>query len=275
MWSTSARRGFVAGTRCGAAPVGCEVVAAMSVYPDGVPGEKALRGLVGGAVLAYWSAVDPEREDEFNRWYTRQHLPERVGIPGFLRGRRYVCTDGAGGRRRTYFTLYEVEGLATLTSDAYMKRLENPSDWSRRVLPWFTRADRTACSVTCTLGRGIGGWAAVVELGPGHGGGDEEVLRSWLTRAALPAAMDVPLVVGAHLCEADAGATAAKSRTGESGVVGTSEAMARWLVLVEAAAPDALDAVAPILCGEDGAGAHGGAGDVTFERCRLLFSLSG
>lgn len=253
----------------------------MSAYPDGVPGERPLRGLLCGAVLAYWSAVDPEREEEFNRWYTHQHLPERVGIPGFLRGRRYV-SDGDAGGARTYFTLYETEGLAALSSPAYMKRLDNPSDWSRRVLPWFTRADRTACAVTCSLGRGVGAWAAVVELGPrggdvgegGEGGGAGE-LRAWLRGVALPGLIASPLVVGAHLCEADAEATGAKARTGESGVVGTAETMARWLVLVEAAAPEALDPVGAVLCGDGGAAAHGGAGDAAVERYRLLFSLSG
>ena len=36
-------------------------------------------------------------------------MPERVGIPGFKRGRRYIAVDG--GTRPEYFTLYETESV--------------------------------------------------------------------------------------------------------------------------------------------------------------------
>jgi hypothetical protein len=52
-------------------------------------GAARFHGLLGEAVLAVWCDIDPEHDAEFNDWYTHQHLPERVGIPGFLRGRRW------------------------------------------------------------------------------------------------------------------------------------------------------------------------------------------
>ena len=33
--------------------------------------------------------VDPAFETDFNRWYDREHVEERVRIPGFLSGARY------------------------------------------------------------------------------------------------------------------------------------------------------------------------------------------
>ena len=38
--------------------------------------------------------IDAAHEAEFNRWYDREHLEERVAIDGFLEARRYVAHDG-------------------------------------------------------------------------------------------------------------------------------------------------------------------------------------
>ena len=38
--------------------------------------------------------IDPADEAEFNRWYDREHLDERVAIEGFLEARRYVAHQG-------------------------------------------------------------------------------------------------------------------------------------------------------------------------------------
>lgn len=35
----------------------------------------------------------PGREDDFNRWYDTQHLPDVVSIPGFISGQRYARND--------------------------------------------------------------------------------------------------------------------------------------------------------------------------------------
>ena len=45
--------------------------------------------LLGRGVLAIWHTITPEGEAEYWRWHDREHIPERVGVPGFLRGRRY------------------------------------------------------------------------------------------------------------------------------------------------------------------------------------------
>ncbi len=37
----------------------------------------------------------PAFEDEFNAWYDTEHIPERVAVPGFETGIRFVCIDGA------------------------------------------------------------------------------------------------------------------------------------------------------------------------------------
>ena len=35
------------------------------------------------------------REDEFNRWYDGQHLPDMLAVPGFVSGQRFALTDVA------------------------------------------------------------------------------------------------------------------------------------------------------------------------------------
>ena len=37
---------------------------------------------IGGTILVVMMEVDPAHEDEFNRWYDDEHLPERLEIPG-------------------------------------------------------------------------------------------------------------------------------------------------------------------------------------------------
>ena len=63
--------------------------------------------LLGSGVLAIWNGVAPGYEAEFVEWHVKEHIPERVGVPGFLRGRRYVAVDGAPA----YFNFYETENL--------------------------------------------------------------------------------------------------------------------------------------------------------------------
>ena len=67
--------------------------------------------MLGPLSIAIWNDIVEEYDGEFNAWHTREHMPERIGIPGFLRGRRYEAID-AGIR---YFTLYELEGEGVLT----------------------------------------------------------------------------------------------------------------------------------------------------------------
>lgn len=245
----------------------------MSEFPEGVPAEKTFRGLLGSGVLAIWNGIAPDVEPEFNAWYTHQHVPERVGTPGFLRARRYLALEPDRDPDRRYFCLYETESLETLTSPPYLKRLDNPSDWTGKIVPLFVNGNRTACRVTASLGQGTGGLAAALELGP-EAGRDAE-LRDWLTGDALPGLLARPEVVGAHLCESDAETTRAKDQTEESRGAGFTEALARWVLVVEAILEPGLEEAQRTLCGPSGLVAHGATPEVSFTRYRLLYSLEG
>ena len=39
---------------------------------------------MSAAILAIWNDIAPESYEHFERWYTREHLEERVGVPGLF-----------------------------------------------------------------------------------------------------------------------------------------------------------------------------------------------
>ncbi|MEQ3549631.1 hypothetical protein WIS52_04020 [Pseudonocardia nematodicida] len=59
--------------------------------------------------------VSPDREDEFNDWYSRMHVPDVCAIPGVLSARRFRTAEQrsafhgelAGGHR--YLVIYELD----------------------------------------------------------------------------------------------------------------------------------------------------------------------
>jgi hypothetical protein len=91
----------------------------------------------GRGLLLVMIDIDPEHEEEFNRWYTEEHLPERLACPGFLSGRRFIALEGSP----KYLALYDLESPEVLQSDAYRK-IFGPSDWTKRISTHFVRAVR-------------------------------------------------------------------------------------------------------------------------------------
>ena len=114
------------------------------------------------AVLAIWTDVTAQAEAEFNEWYWREHVPERLGVPGFLRGSRYRAIEGAP----RYFTSYDLESAAVLNSPIYLDRLNNPTTLTRRVMPNFRSMVRAVCNVVRSVGRGTGSVALTVRFSP-------------------------------------------------------------------------------------------------------------
>jgi hypothetical protein len=110
--------------------------------------------LRGRAFLPIWGGLIDGYELEFDRWHTIEHMPERMGIPGFLRGRRYKHPAKSD---RVNFQLYEAAHIETFRSPGYLARLNNPTEWSKRVQPGVARFIRGACQTLISLGEGVGG----------------------------------------------------------------------------------------------------------------------
>ncbi len=216
------------------------------------------------AILAVWNDVEPALEAEFNEWYIRDHLPDRLAIPGFRRGRRWLS---AGGSPR-YFTFYEIDDVGVMHSPAYLDRHGNPTDWTRKIMPAFVGMNRSICRVTTRQGTGDGGVAAVVRLAPSAGA--ETRLRAWLTDEALPAIMRLPGIVGACLWELDAAASGMPD-TAETRLRATADAVIDWALIIEAARVEEASSGADIVKAATSVGA---AKVAPPESYRLLCSLS-
>jgi hypothetical protein len=117
--------------------------------------------LPGEAFLAVWNDVPPEIEDEFNVWYMREHMAERVAVPGFLGGRRYIAWERNFHR---YFALYPTRTLGVLNGPDYLARLNAPSPWTQKMFPKITNYVRGACRIMASRSEGVGGFIATIRL---------------------------------------------------------------------------------------------------------------
>ena len=87
--------------------------------------------LKGTGLLMVWAEVPADEEDDFNRWYTEEHLAERLSVPGVLAAARYEAVQSGP----KHLACYELESPDVLTTPEYLKYIENPTEWSRRVSP--------------------------------------------------------------------------------------------------------------------------------------------
>lgn len=164
-----------------------------------------------GGVLAIWNDIPSHLEVEFNAWYSREHLPERVSIPGFRNGRRFRRAEGFDGP--SYFTVYEVDGTDVLKSQPYLDRLNSPTAWTSKMIPLFVNNSRTACRSVASAGSPYGAHLLSVQF-------ETKLLDSgWQDWAAgmLSVLAPLPDVSSAHVYQADMMVTSAKASTVEQG----------------------------------------------------------
>lgn len=110
--------------------------------------------LKGKGFIIMWHDIAADQEADYHLWHTREHMPERLGIPGFTRGRRGV--NWSAGFQR-YLTIYEGEDLSVFSGAAYLERLNNPTPWTQRMAPAFRNFLRVACETVVSEGEGVGG----------------------------------------------------------------------------------------------------------------------
>ena len=103
--------------------------------------------MVSTGILAVWNNCAPGHEAVYEQWYQTEHLIERLGVPGFERGRRYEAIEGA----KRFFTYYETESPEVLQSAAYLERLNHPTPLTKRIMSGILiDMSRTVCRrVTC------------------------------------------------------------------------------------------------------------------------------
>lgn len=104
--------------------------------------------------------VAAQDEAEFNRWYDREHVEERVRIDGFLSGARYQALQGG----RKYLGLYKTVSLDSFTSPAYHAAFTRQTPWSVASLDKMVNPMRRVCAVQAVTGFGSGSHLGVIAL---------------------------------------------------------------------------------------------------------------
>lgn len=218
--------------------------------------------LIGQAAMLLTFDVVQEAIPEHDDWHTHEHLPERLSIPGFVRGTRWVALRG----QPRYFVLYEVAQLAVLTSEAYLHRLNNPSPWTSKMMPHYRGMTRGFCSVVGSFGPGIGHLSQLLRFKPEPG--TESSLREWLLRDALPELCLRPGIGSVHLLEG----TLTPTMTNEQRIRG-ADAGVDWALLLTGYSQDALTTLVQADVGSTQLEGHGATG-VLDALYRLDYSLS-
>lgn len=189
--------------------------------------------LLGDAAVLIWNDVAPEGREPFYRWHDKEHIPERLGLPGFRRGRRFVRP----GHSPQWLTVYEADDLAALVSPEYLARLNAPTAATVATLAHFRNTSRAVCRVARSVGASTGGHVLAMRLHADAARTD--ALCRYVEEEAFPRAMTRTGVVACHLFASDTSASFVN--TTESGT--RKFDVPAWVLLCEASTASAAEDV--------------------------------
>lgn len=192
----------------------------MSPTPHAQPGQ-----------LCIWTDTDPQAETDFNAWYDREHMQERVGIRGFRHARRFLANDG---QARRYLALYVTESLDVFRSDAYHQAFTQQTDWSMRNFGRMSDTQRRVGELAFEAGEGEGAHVALFVASP-------EALAAAGWRGQADEAAHEPGVHAVRVFRTE-GTLSAPLATGAGGALRTAQDDA--VVFVEGSSNDAARAAA-------------------------------
>ena len=72
---------------------------------------------IGKALLIVFTEADPGVQGKSSAWFTQQHIPERLQVPGFLSARRFELVEGSGAYK--YLNIYELTDESVLQGEGY------------------------------------------------------------------------------------------------------------------------------------------------------------
>jgi len=109
---------------------------------------------VSNNIFLVQSEPVPGGEDEYNRWYTDQHIAEVLDLPGFVAAQRFRVADfqrpGNPEPHYRYIAIYEIEGApadalmaldAALGSDILVSEAMDPGRMSHLFEPITERIE--------------------------------------------------------------------------------------------------------------------------------------
>ncbi len=114
--------------------------------------------MTGEGFLAIWSDVAPEDETDYLHWLTREHVAERLSVAGFLACRVFRADIDLP----RYLIIYTLGNYKVLSSSEYIARLNNPSEWSQRIMRKLFNFKRGGGTVRMHKGWGSGGVIAAL-----------------------------------------------------------------------------------------------------------------
>jgi len=208
--------------------------------------------LAGRGIVAIWHDILLEGQPEFHEWHNREHMPERMGIPGFRRGRRYIAVNA----KPQFFCFYEGDDVGVVAGPAYFERLNNPSEWTQRMMPYFRNMSRSVCNLRYSEGPGEGGFIATLRFSTSKKNEDQ------LIETVLPKVASQPGVVGVHFCVADGAAS--EIPTVEKTFRKSADMCPPYTVLIEGSSASAVQDAATTLS----AGVPGEVGVYQLENTR-------
>jgi hypothetical protein len=181
--------------------------------------------LRGKGMLVVFTDVKSRYERDFNEWYNREHIDERINVPGFHRARRYVAIKGSP----KYLAIYECSRVGDLATPQYLEVLANPTPWSKAVMARLAYINRMTLRMQVDRTHGIGGALAAIKFAPGSG--HRRNLIEWLRDTAFPRIIKQPGMLGAAAGENDLEVANAPLRAKSMDNPKADEA--EWVVLLE------------------------------------------
>jgi hypothetical protein len=184
--------------------------------------------LSGQGMLITIMDVDPALEQDFNRWYDKEHLADRVVLPGFLEARRYIAVDASP----RYLNYYTTTSFDVLLGADYLQARRNHTPWGLRHVPHFCNSTRVIAKVTASRGQGRGGFNSVARIRPAVAAAGHAALRDHLL-AQSESILDRDEVISLHLLEAG-------SETGQFTPEAHAKGEADWYWIIEGTSAQAL-----------------------------------
>jgi hypothetical protein len=101
-------------------------------------------------LLAVALSVPEGAEDDLQAWYTDEHIPMLLQVPGWRRIRRFRLVRGMDGPAPEFLSVHELAGPEVLKEPAYRAAISTP--WRDRVVASALRRERRVFGFRNALG---------------------------------------------------------------------------------------------------------------------------
>jgi len=119
-----------------------------------------MKAVTPHGMLFVASDIGADDETDFNAWYDREHIEERVRMDGVISAARYIAVDS----HPKYLSLYWADSIGVFASQAYSHAFRHQTPWSVKTLPKMLSPTRRIGEVSASVGLGSGGWVAALPL---------------------------------------------------------------------------------------------------------------